>query len=72
MDNLELCARNVRAALREVRNAYNAAKEIEEDGEKYRRDLDQVIHHLEGLSFALRLRQQEHLVPPLGEVQKVS
>lgn len=62
MDNLELCARNVSAALREARNAYNAAKELE-DGESYRHDLNEVIHYLEGLSLALHLRQQERPAP---------
>lgn len=62
MDNLELCARNVSAALREARNAYNAAEKME-DGEEARHELDQVIHYLEGLSLMLHLRQQERPKP---------
>lgn len=58
MDNLELCDQNVSAALRETRNAYNAAKEMK-DGEEFRHELDVVVHHLEGLALGLHLRQNE-------------
>lgn len=64
MDNVELCARNVSAALREVRNAYNAALKIKEpEGRKALRELDQVIHHLEGLSLMFHLLQQDRPEP---------
>lgn len=70
MDNLELCARNVSAALREARNAYNAAKEMK-DGEGVRRKLDDIVHHLEGLALSLRLRQEEQK-PPQPDYTKAS
>lgn len=69
MDNVELCARNVSAALREVRNAYNAAEKIDdpEERDKAVRELDQVIHHLEGLSLMFGRLQKER---PKSLVQK--
>ncbi len=57
MSQVELCARNVSAALREVQNAYNAAEQIE-GADKERRELDIVIHHLDGVALAMGLRQK--------------
>ncbi len=57
MTQVELCARNVSAALREVKNAYNAAEKIE-GADKDCRELDIVIHHLDGVALAMSLRQK--------------